>query len=128
MGRLFIAVTAALAAAALVPAGASAKYHECQHPVTTGAGVSHLHNITVAEACPGALKLFHWEVLGQHYADLFKCLPATTKDGIRTPKLKRHHFRGYTLSLGGKYNYAFRMAKDGGSFAVGGTDFPINCT
>jgi hypothetical protein len=118
---------AATAVTLLFPATAAAapKFHECQHPVTTGAEVYHLRNITAAKACPTVLKLYAFDT--KHENRLYGC-KAGTGGGPGRPYLKRHHFHGYKLSLGGKYHYTFTMAKGSKSFRVTGTDFPVNCS
>jgi hypothetical protein len=94
---------------------------ECQHPVRTGVEVYKLHHITSASACPVALALFHWETSGSPGSGeraLYGC------HGLGHPYLRLRSFRGWHLAL----TPDFVMSRHGASFAVGGTDFPINCT
>jgi hypothetical protein len=99
------------------PAGASTSV-ECQHPVRTGVEVYKLHHITSHSACPVALALYSWETNGNRESALYGC------HGIGHPYLRLHSFHGWHLSL----TPDFVMSRHGASFAVGGTDFPINCT
>lgn len=122
--RLAHCVCAALVGAILLfaapfanQAGASASV-ECQHPVGTGVEVYKLHHITSHGACPVALALYHWETTGNRESVLYGC------HGIGHPYLRLHVFHGWQLSL----TPDFVMSRHGASFAVGGTDFPINCT
>lgn len=91
---------------------------ECQHPVMTGVEVYKLHHITSRRACPVALALFRWETTRNRESVLYGC------HGIGHPYLRLHRFDGWTLAL----TPDFVMSRGGASFAVGGTDFPINCT
>jgi hypothetical protein len=91
---------------------------ECQHPVVTGVEVFKLHNVSSSTACPVALALFRWESGGNREAVLYGC------HGMLHPYLRRHRFDGWNLSL----TPYFVMSRGDASFAVSGTDFPINCT
>ena len=93
-------------------------YIECQHPVRTGVEVYRLHHITSRAACPVALALFRWEATGQRESSLYGC------HGPGHAYLRTHHFHGWRLSL----TPEFVMSRNGASFAVGGTDFPVSCT
>lgn len=122
--RLAHCVCAALASTVLLPtpllagrASASVSV-ECQHPVGTGVEVYKLHHITSPSACPVALALYSWETKGNRERTLYGCR------GIGHPYLRLHSFHGWRLSL----TPDFVMSRHGASFAVGGTDFPINCT
>jgi hypothetical protein len=119
-GWLLAALTSAiLLLASLLPAGArAARYVECQHPVMTGVEVYRLHNINSRVACPVALALFRWETGGNRESKLYGC------HGVGHPYLRLHAFRGWHLKL----TPEFVMSRGSASFAVGGTDFPINCT
>ena len=111
--------SAALLLASLCAGRASAlAIVECQHPVMTGVEVYRLHHITSHSACPVALALFRWEITGSHERALYGC------HGIGHPYLRLHSFHGWHLAL----TPDFVMSRHGTSFAVGGTDFPINCT
>jgi hypothetical protein len=94
------------------------RYTECQHPVRTGVEVYRLHRITSRRACPVALALFRWEAEDSHELRLYGC------HGIGHPYLKMHTFDRWHLKLAPD----FVMSRHGASFAVGGTDFPINCS
>jgi hypothetical protein len=94
---------------------------ECQHPVRTGVEVYRLHHITSRKACPVALALFRWETGGRngsHERALYGC------HGIGHPYLRLHRFHRWHLALAPD----FVMSRHRASFAVIGTDFPINCT
>jgi hypothetical protein len=91
---------------------------ECQHPVRTGVEIYKLHHITSHSACPVALALFHWETAGNRESVLYGC------HGIGRPYLRLRTFHGWHLAL----TPDFVMSRHRASFAVGGTDFPVNCT
>lgn len=118
--RWLIAVASALALLACL--SASRAYGsgtvECQHPAMTGVEVSKLHDISSHSACPVALALFRWEDTGNRERALYGC------HGIGHPYLRLHSFHGWHIAL----TPYFVMSRDGQSFAVSGTDFPINCT
>lgn len=111
------------------PAGALAAphYHECQKPVRTGVEVYKLHNITAAGACPVALALFAWEYSSTARTEaLYGCArPKPEAPGY--PYLRLHRFRGYEISLTGRFK-EFTMSRGRSSFELSGTDFPLNCT
>ncbi len=107
-----------LVTVSLAPPARAFKSVECQHPVMTGVEVYRLHGITSRAACPVALELFAWETGGNRERVLYGC------HGLGHPYLRLHSFRGWRLSL----TPDFVMSRHGRSFAVGGTDFPINCT
>lgn len=118
--RSCIALASAVALLASLP-GARAgavKTVECQHPVMTGVEIFKLHNITSRSACPVALALFSWDDTHNHERALYGC------HRIGHPYLRLHSFHGWHLAL----TPDFVMSRGGQSFAVGGTDFPINCT
>ena len=118
-GALVLAALASLVASAPAPA---IRYHECQHPVTTGVEVSQLRHVSAATACPPALALYSWENKDDHTRQLYIC--AGRSPG--KPVLKRHRFDGWALSLRGKFDI-FTMSRGNSSFAVSGTDFPVIC-
>lgn len=91
---------------------------DCQHPVMTGVEIYKLHDVTPRRACPVALALFRWETTGNREPVLYGC------HGIGHPYLRLHSFHGWHLTL----TPDFVMSRHGASFAVSGTDFPINCT
>ena len=122
-------LAASLLLAVLVPGRASAQttFHQCQHPVRTGVEVYELHNITPRSACPPALALFAWEYSSQaRTRALYGCIRPKPEAAGR-PYLRLHHFRGWVLSLRGP-DQEFVMSRGIHSFAVEGTDFPLNCT
>jgi len=109
----------ALALASLLPARAGAFASvECQHPVLTGVEVFKLHDISSRRACPVALALFRWENSDDHGSELYGC------HGVAHPFLRLRQFEGWHLSL----TPYFQMSRAGSSFAVEGTDFPLNCS
>jgi hypothetical protein len=116
----FAASVLLLAAVAALAAGRAraAATVECQHPVMTGVEVYKLRHVTSRGACPVALALFRWETNGRHERQLYGC------HGIGHPFLRLRTFRGWQLAL----TPDFVMSRGRASFAVGGTDFPINCT
>jgi hypothetical protein len=127
---LRIALAGAVATLALLPAGASAeaRLHECQKPVLTGVEVYGLHNVSTARACPVALALYAWEnKSAAHIKALYGC-HFPMPDAAGYPYLRLHSFHGWKLSLVGRPYGIFTMSSAGGSFHVGGTDFPLNCT
>lgn len=107
-----------IAAAHRADGSATPSYIECQHPVMTGVEVYKLHRITGHRACPVALALYRWEIGGDNELHLYGCR------GVGHPYLKRHSFDGWHLRV----DPDFVMSRGGASFAVGGTDFPINCS
>jgi hypothetical protein len=119
-----------LAILAVAPSGASAspKLHECQKPVITGVEVYGLRHVSAARACPLALALYAWENRSEAHAKaLYGChYPMPNAAGY--PYLKLRRFNGWRLSLVGRPYGLFTMSRDGSSFHVGGTDFPLNCT
>ncbi len=117
---LRIALASAVVLVALLSAGRAdaSRTVECQHPVMTGVEVSKLRGISSRSACPVALALFRWEDTGNRERSLYGC------HGIGHPFLRMHSFHGWHLAL----TPDFVMSRDRASFAVGGTDFPINCT
>jgi hypothetical protein len=94
---------------------------ECQHPVRTGVEVFKLSHIASTTACPVALALFRWEHAGSPGSGeraLYGC------HGLGRPFLRLHSFHGWRLTL----TPDFVMSRNGASFAVSGTDFPLNCS
>jgi hypothetical protein len=126
--RLAGAVTATLMFALLLPGAASAKgFHECQRPLRTGVEVYDLHELSPAGACPVALALFGWESASSaHQRALYGCTRPKPEDA-GYPFLRLHGFRGWRLELAGP-DKRFTMVRGERSFAVTGTDFPLNCT
>ncbi len=98
-------------------AGASGTI-ECQHPAMTGVEIYKLHDVSSRVACSLALALFRWDDTESHETALYGC------HGMLHPYLRLHHFHGWHLSL----TPDFVMSRRDATFAVTGTDFPINCT
>jgi hypothetical protein len=110
-----------LLAASSASRASGAAMIECQHPVMTGVEIYKLNDVRSQTACPVALALFRWETganNGHNERALYGC------HGIGHPYLRLHSFHGWHLAL----TPDFVMSRDGASFAVTGTDFPINCT
>ena len=123
-----VALPAAVAVALSAPGAATAApFIECQHPVTTGVEISHLKNVTKATACPVALALYRYENSG-HVTKIYGCKRPNGPNAPGRPYLKTHTFQGWHMSLGGRYGYNFTFSRGTSSFAVSGTDFPVNCT
>jgi len=122
-------LAAILAVALPAPARAlsAPRLHECQHPVRTGVEVYDLHNITPRAACPPALALFAWETTGAAHARALYGCTRPRPEAAGRPFLRLSSFRGWALSLSGP-NRDFTMRRGGRSFALTGTDFPLNCT
>jgi hypothetical protein len=114
---------AVAAAAALSAGGAQAapKFHECQHPVVTGEEAYNLHHVSVKTACGVVRDLGRFERHTGNIAKLYTCGGA----GHHTPKLKKHAFEGWRLSITKAGD--FQMSQGKRSFDVGGTDFPVSC-
>lgn len=94
---------------------------ECQHPIVTGVEIYRLRHISISRACPVALAFFRWEVRGDHRLLLYRCHELGQRHPH--PHLRLLHFRGWRLSL----KPDFVMSRHGASFALAGTDFPLNC-
>jgi hypothetical protein len=95
---------------------------ECQHPIETGVEIYRLRHISIDRACPVALALFRWEVHAGHRLSLYRCHELGQPHPH--PHLRLHIFRGWRLSL----TPDFVMSRRGASFAISGTDFPLNCS
>lgn len=122
-GALALAVVAVLA----VPGSSAAtpRLHECQHPVRTGEEAYRLRNISVAAACRAVLALGRWEYQDHHVTQLYGCRrPRPDQAGY--PFLRLRSFYGYRLSIA--RDGSFVMSRGRSSFAVAGTDFPLNCS
>jgi hypothetical protein len=131
MGRLRLpALLLALAVPVLSAPGTAAAargFYECQRPLRTGIEVHDLQGISAARACPVARELAGWESSSsadQHA--LYGCR-RPKPEAAGQPFLRLHHFRGWQISLRGPGG-DFTMSRGGRSFAVTGTDFPLNCT
>jgi hypothetical protein len=116
-----------LALSATGTAAAAKGFYECQRPLRTGVEVHELHGISAVRACPVALELFGWESSSsadQHA--LYGCR-RPKPEAAGHPFLRLDHFRGWKISLRGP-DGAFTMSRGERSFAVTGTDFPLDCT
>jgi hypothetical protein len=103
------------------PAGALPKLIECQRPVRTGEEIYDLVHVSAATACPVVRALARWEYHPiSHIRELYLC----KGPGHHTPALVRHSFDGWRITL----TSDFRMSRGESSFAVTGTDFPVNCS
>jgi hypothetical protein len=111
-------------AATGLPAAASKNRMEveCQRPMTTGEEAIDLKNVSAAVACPLVRDLGHWEYKADNITKLYRC----DGPGRHTPVLKLARFEGWRLSVS-KAGY-FQMSHGESSFAVIGTDFPLNCS
>ena len=87
----------------------------------TGVEVSHLRRVSARTACPVALALFRWENKDDHIRKLYVCKGKPPGK----PVLKTHSFEGWALSI--SKSGLFEMSRNGGSFSVSGTDFPVIC-
>jgi hypothetical protein len=120
-GALFTASAFAAGGRRSAPLAATARTsdhsYECQHPVTTGVVISHVHGVSKHEACRVALALHRYEVDQQHV--IVDC----TGPNYTTPVLVLKRFEGWRTSL----RHGFTLTKHQSSFAVGGTDFPAPC-
>jgi hypothetical protein len=122
-----LAVTVALVLFAPSGAIASPHFHECQKPVRTGVEIYKLRGISPATACPVALALFAWEASSPARSRALYGCSRPKPEAAGYPYLRLHRFRGYRISLTGKFK-EFTMSRGGSSFEVSGTDFPLNCT
>ena len=121
------AICAASLAALPAGAGADPRTYECQHPVKTGEEAFALHHISVKVACAAVLELGKWEYQDHHIEQLYGChYPHGPSQGGGTAYLRKHSFDGYRLSISPKYGFV--MSRGDSSFAVTGTDFPLNCS
>ena len=119
------AATAALALAFAAPAGAMPKLYECQHPTVTGQEAYHLVNITAARACVVVRELAVFVDNGAKGYKLYGCAGrSSTNPGH--PVLVISHLDGWNLHIASRDGLVMSRGKS--SFAVTGTDFPLNCT
>ena len=119
-----LAATALLVLLALTGAPATAakpKVYECQHPVVTGQEAVNPKGVTPKEACKVVRSLGKFLSKVPNIRKLYVCKGR----GGHTPVLRMDEFEGWKLKL---QNYRFIMHKPGASFAVTGTDFPVNCS
>jgi hypothetical protein len=122
-----VAATGALAAALALPPAASAmpKLYECQHPTVTGQEAYHLVAITPARACVVVRQLAVFVDNGAKGYKLYRCAGRNSSNpGHAVLVITR--FDGWSLHIASRDGLVMSRAKS--SFAVTGTDFPLNCT
>jgi hypothetical protein len=130
MARALRGAGAAVAATALAltfaaSAVAMPKLYECQHPTVTGQDAYQLVNITPASACVVVRKLAVFVDGGAKGYKLYRCAGRTaTNPGY--PALVISRFDGWSLRVESRDGLVMSRGKS--SFAVTGTDFPLNCT
>lgn len=108
------------------PQSASAlKTYQCQHPLTTGQEAFHLRNVNPKTACKAVRALARFIENGSRPGRLYRCVGLTMSHPGR-PALKIHRLAGWNLRIA--HEYEFVMFRGRSSFAVSGTDFPLNCT
>jgi len=123
-----LTAAAGLAALALaLPASSLAepKLYECQHPTVTGQEAYHLVNISPASACVVVRKLAVFVHNGSQGYKLYRCA-GRTKTNPGRPALVITRFDGWNLHIESRDGLVMSRGKR--SFAVTGTDFPLNCT
>jgi hypothetical protein len=125
-GRALLAL-AALAAALVIaaPAAAMPKLHECQHPTVTGQEAYQLVDITPAKACVVVRKLAVFVDNGAKGYKLYRCAGRSSNNPGH-PVLVISRFDGWSLHIESRDGLVMSLGKS--SFAVTGTDFPLNCT
>jgi hypothetical protein len=119
------ALVAALALSLVPAASALPKLYECQHPTTTGQDAYHLVNITPARACVVVRKLAVFVDNGAKGYKLYRCAGRTASNP-GYPALVITRFDGWSLRIESRDGLV--MSRGTSSFAVTGTDFPLNCT
>ncbi len=123
-GLLFVALALTLSA----PGAAGAtRFYECQRPLRTGVEVYDLHELSATSACPVALQLFGWESRSSDDQHALYGCRRPKPEAAGYPFLRLHRFRGWEITLRGP-GKAFTMSRGEHSFALTGTDFPLNCT
>lgn len=127
LGRVVGACAAGAAGLVLVaaPAGAAPKLYECQHPTVTGQEAYHLHDVSPATACAAVRELARFVDNGAKGYRLYRCAGRTATNPGH-PVLVIHRLDGWKLSVADRYGLV--MSRGRSSFAVTGTDFPLNCT
>jgi hypothetical protein len=101
------------------------KTYQCQHPTVTGQEALHLKNVSPATACKAVRALARFVKNGERGGRLYRCVGLTI-DHPGKPVLKLHRLAGWNLRI--DHEYEFVMFRGRSSFAVSGTDFPLNCT
>lgn len=99
--------------------------YQCQHPLTTGQEAFHLKNVSQTTACKAVRALARFIENGSRSGRLYRCVGLTMSHPGR-PVLKIHRLAGWNLRIA--HRYEFVMFRGRSSFAVSGTDFPLNCT
>jgi hypothetical protein len=117
-------VVAAIALAAPQNAAALRTY-QCQHPTRTGQEAFKLMNVNPKTACEAVRVLARFVNNGARGERLYRCVGLTSTHPGK-PVLKIHRLAGWNLRI--DHEYEFVMYRRHGSFAVTGTDFPLNCT
>ena len=107
------------------PAIAMGKTYECQHPVTTGQEAYDVHHVSRSSACMAVRALARFINEENGGGRLYRC-KGLTRHHAGVPVLKMHHFDGWHLHIANRYGFV--MSRGHRWFAVGGTDFPLNCT
>ena len=126
-GRVAAACVAAAFGVALAAssAGAEPKLYECQHPMVTGQEAYHLHDVSAATACAAVRELAKFVDNGAKGYKLYRCAGRSASNPGH-PVLVIHRLDGWKLSVAKRYGLV--MSRGHSSFAVTGTDFPLNCT
>jgi hypothetical protein len=131
MRRALAGAAAALAAALALaltlagPAVAMPKLYECQHPTVTGQEAYQLVNIGPASACVVVRKLAVFVDGGAKGYKLYRCAGRNASNP-GYPALVISRFDGWNLRVESRDGLV--MSRGESSFAVTGTDFPLNCT
>jgi hypothetical protein len=124
-GALAAATAAAALAIAAAPAAALPKLYECQHPTVTGQDAYELVNLTPASACVVVRKLAVFVDGGAKGYKLYRCAGRNASNPGH-PVLVISRFDGWNLRVESRDGLV--MSRGNRSFAVTGTDFPLNCT
>jgi hypothetical protein len=122
-----LAATGAMAAALTFAPAASAmpKLYECQHPTVTGQEAYHLVDITPAKACVVVRQLAVFVDNGAKGYKLYRCAGRNSSNPGH-PVLVITSLGGWSLRIESRDGLVMSRGKS--SFAVTGTDFPLNCT
>ena len=120
-------LTAAAALALALPASslAAPKLYECQHPTSTGQEAYQLVNVSPATACAAVRQLAAFVDNGAKGYKLYRCAGRTATNPGR-PVLLISRLGVWKLHVA--HRYGLVMSRGDSSFAVTGTDFPLNCT
>ena len=107
------------------PAAALPKLYECQHPTITGQDAYQLVDITPAKACVVVRELAVFVDNGAKGYRLYRCAGRSGSNPGH-PVLVITHLDGWKLRIESRDGLVMSQGKS--SFAVTGTDFPLNCT